>query len=134
MDTDQVKAIKYLVKQSPAGEIDDIIEYLATLAGSHEQLSSSHEIMTALRKWYETNRYHILLPDGRKGLVTSAGFSGSETEDPRDMFVYYDYTHQLAFSFNPLAPSESSIVSDQPMEVPSTPLSQAITAAMPAYL
>ena len=134
LDTDQVKAIKYLVKQSPAGEIDDIIEYLATLAGSHEQLSSSPEIMAALRKWYELHRYHILLPDGRKGLVSSAGFSGTETEDPKDMFVYYDYTHQLAFTFNPLAPSESSIVSDQPMEVPSTPLKDAIVAAMPAYL
>ena len=67
------------------------------MAGSHEQLVASPEIMTAFRKWYETHRYHITLPDGRKGLVSPAGFSGTEGDDYKDMFMYYDYTHSLVF-------------------------------------
>ena len=50
------------------------------------------------------------------------------------MFMYYDYTHQLCFAFNPLAPSESSIVSDDPMEVPTNELKEGLTAPLAEYL
>lgn len=64
MDADSVKALKYLIRVSPAGEMQDIIHHLATLVGSVEALQENEEIITALRKWYETHRYHIQLGEG----------------------------------------------------------------------
>ena len=97
--------MKFLVKQSPTCEIDDTVDFLSTLVGSRELLLASPDILGAFRKWYETHRYHIVLPDGRKAMVTSGGHSGSEGGDPKDLFTYYDHTLQLAFCFNPLQPS-----------------------------
>ena len=53
--------------------------------------------MGAVRKWYETHRVHIDLPDGRKGMVCAEGFSGDESGNPKDMFVYYDFANQCVF-------------------------------------
>jgi hypothetical protein len=36
MDGDQVKALKYLIKSAPGGEVLDVLFHLGTLAGSQE--------------------------------------------------------------------------------------------------
>ena len=88
-----MKAIKYLVKQSPAGESADVLKMLTEMIGSEQAITESPEIMGAVRKWYETHRVHIDLPDGRKGMVCAEGFSGDESGNPKDMFVYYDFAN-----------------------------------------
>ena len=114
--------MKFLVKQSPVCEVDDIVDFLSTLIGSRDLLVQNDAIMAAFRKWYETHRYHIVLPDGRKAMVSSTGHCGEETEDPKDMFQYYDSTLQVVFKFDPLQPSNSVIVSTDPMAVSSNDL------------
>lgn len=99
MDADSVKALKYLIRVSPAGEIQDVIHHLSTLAGSLEALQQSEEIVATLRKWYETHRYHIPLPDERVALVTAGGNAGSD--ESNGDFLYYDNNLKLTFSFNP---------------------------------
>lgn len=78
--------------------------------------------MGALRKWYESHKVHIDLPDGRKGMVTAEGFSGDENGSPADMFMYYDFTHQCVFKFNPADSSQVEIVSDDPMQIATSDL------------
>jgi hypothetical protein len=98
MDTGTIKALKYLIRVSPSGEMQDIIHHLATLVGSQEVLEQNSEIIAALRKWYETHRYHVPLPNDKVGLVTSTGNAG---EAEGGDFIYYDNILQLSFSFNP---------------------------------
>lgn len=126
--------MKFLIKQSPVCEVDEIVDFLSTLAGSRELLLQDSNIMNAFKKWYETHRYHIVLPDGRKAMVTATGHSGQEGEDPKDLFTYYDYSHQLVFQFNPLQPSDSAIVSTDPMAVTSDALTEALIPAVGAYV
>jgi len=87
MDSGHAKALKYLIRVSPCGEMQDIIHHMATLVGGMELLQQSPEIIAALRKFYETHRYHIPLPSGQSGLVTALGNQG-ETE--AGDFIYYD--------------------------------------------
>ena len=134
LEPEQVKAMKFLVKQSPVCEVNDIVDFLSTLAGSRDLLVQSSEIMNAFRKWYETHRYHIVLPDGRKVMVSSKEHSGQESEDPRDLFTYYDIAQQLVFNFDPLNPSDSQVVSEGAMEVPANDLSAAIIPAVGKYV
>ena len=128
LEPEQVKAMKFLVKQSPVCEVNDIVDFLSTLAGSRDLLVQSSEIMNAFRKWYETHRYHIVLPDGRKVMVSSKEHSGQESEDPRDLFTYYDIAQQLVFNFDPLNPSDSQVVSEGAMEVHHTSLMHEVPA------
>ena len=60
----------------PAGEVQDIVEYLEGLAGGYDTLVSTPEVLNALRKWYESHKQHIILPDGRKAMCTTVGYSG----------------------------------------------------------
>ena len=53
MDAGQVKALKYLIRVSPVGEMQDVIHHLVVLAGSQEALEQSPDILAALRKFYE---------------------------------------------------------------------------------
>ena len=99
MDSDQVKALKYLIRASPSGEMNDVLKYLQTLVGGLDVLRETPEAIAALRKWYETHRYHIPLPNKEKGLVTPAGNQGESEEGE---FLYYDNVLGLTFSFNPL--------------------------------
>ena len=56
MDDTQVKAVKYLIKQAPAGEIQDVLQHLHTLIGSPELLNQSDQIMKALKTWKTQRR------------------------------------------------------------------------------
>ena len=81
------KALKYLIKAAPSGEMQDVLHHLATLAGSVEAISQNEECLAALRKFYETHRSHIDLGDGKIGMVTAAGTAGSAENGD---FLYYD--------------------------------------------
>ena len=61
-------------------------------------MEQNEDILSQLRKWYETHRYHIKLPDQRVALVTAGGNAG--TAENGD-FIYYDNVLQVTFSFNP---------------------------------
>jgi hypothetical protein len=109
--------------------MQDIIHHLATLVGGQELLEQSPEVIAALRKFYETHRYHIPLPDGRSGLVTAGGNAGeSENGD----FMYYDNVLGLSFSFNPFTLA-AQIVSDEPMQIPSGPTREALVNELALY-
>ena len=51
------------------------------MAGGEDEINQNPEILAALRKWYETHRYHITLPDQRVALVTSTGHCGGDATD-----------------------------------------------------
>ena len=125
MDEGSVKAIKYLLRVSPSGEIQDVLHHLATLVGSQEALESNKDVTAALRKWYETHRYHIPLPDGRVGLVTSEGNIEGE-------FRYYDDILKLTFKFNPFTLT-AEIESEEPLVVPTSELKEALVKECANY-
>lgn len=113
MDAGNLKALKYLIRVSPTGEMQDIIHHLVTLVGSQQALESSPEIVQALKKWYEQHRYHILLPGDRVGLVTTAGAAGDAFNGD---FIYYDNVLNITFKFNPFSLA-ASVVSEEPMQL-----------------
>lgn len=98
MEAHSVKALKYLIRNAPAGEIQDVLHHLSTLAEGQENISQQPELLSQLRKWYESHKYHIPLPNGKIGMVTTAGNRG---EDAEGNFQYYDHENQCTFSFNP---------------------------------
>ena len=129
-----MKAIKYLVKQSPAGEVQDVLKYLGDLVGDVSLLKNSPDVMGALRKWFETHKVHIELPDGRKCMVTAEGFSGDESGAPADMFVYYDFTNQCVFKFDPVKTDQVEIVSDEPMQIADSAFRQSLVESVKDYV
>lgn len=64
VEGDALKAVKYLIKAAPAGEITDVIQLVCELVGGEAALNQNADVLAALRKWYETHRYHIRLPEG----------------------------------------------------------------------
>ena len=129
LPVDTVKALKYLIKQTPAGEILDVIPHLATLCGDKDAMQQSSEVLETLRKWYEAHRYHITLPDGRKGLVTEVGYAGESVSD----FIYYDSTQGLTFKFDPFS-LEAELITDEKMDVPTTPLRDSLLPELTSYV
>ena len=63
------KALKYLIKAAPSGEMQEVLPHLATLAGSAEAISENEDLIATLRKYYETHRAHVDLGDGKKGML-----------------------------------------------------------------
>ena len=130
MDSGHVKALKYLIRASPSGEMQDVIHHMAVLAGGMENLQSSQEIAQALQKWYETHRYHATLPDGRQGLITAACICGG---DGQSRFTYYDAVLGLSFSFNVFTQA-TEIISEEPMHVATSPLRESLVTEMRGYV
>jgi hypothetical protein len=62
-----------MIRVTPAGEMKDVLIHMKTLLDGESSLISNPDIIAAMRKWYETHRQHINLPDGRIAMVTSAG-------------------------------------------------------------
>ena len=113
MDQDSVKALKYMIRTSPAGEMKDVLLNIKTIIGSEDEFIASPDILAAMRKWYETHRQHIILPNGKVAIVTATG-NASQADD----FTYYDSTLGLSFSFNPFTypfTQMGEIVSEEPM-------------------
>jgi len=69
--------------------------------------------MKALKTWYETHKYHIMLPDGTVGLVTSQGcIATGEEPNPVDWFQYYDDQLQKSFALDPITQASSILQVD----------------------
>jgi len=117
---------------SPTGEIKDVIFHLCTMVGGEEELKQNAEILTALRKWYETHRYHINLPSGKTALVTTNGHCGGDATD-LGQFTYYDDVVKATFSFDPFDPSTGSIISDEPFAVPTGSLRDSLIQEAESY-
>lgn len=45
MDGGSLKALKYLIRVTPSGEMQDVIHHLATLCGSQELLEQNADII-----------------------------------------------------------------------------------------
>jgi hypothetical protein len=41
------------------------------LVGSQEALTTNPQIVNAIKTWYETHKYHIMLPNGNVAMVTA---------------------------------------------------------------
>ena len=123
------KALKYLIKAAPSGEMQDVLHHLATLAGSMEAISENEELVATLRKYYETHRAHVDLGDGKIGMVCAAGTAGSA--DNGD-FLYYDNVKQCTFSFNPIT-LKGEIAMDEALPVPTSDFRESLVTALDAY-
>lgn len=77
------------------------MQHLGVLAGSTDVIFADATLMQALKSWFETHKYHIELPNGKKGLVTTQGMSAQGDEAPSESFIYYDDIIKTVFSFNP---------------------------------
>ena len=121
-----------MIKVAPAGEIRDVLVHLSTLSGGEDNISQNPDILSALRKWYETHKFHIPLPEGKVGLVTSQGYCGGEAED-QSQFTYYDGVLKVSFAFNPFNPDLGWIVSDAPLEIPTGSMREGLLEAADAY-
>lgn len=70
LSQDQLKALKYLIKQTVVGEIQDVLVHLGTIVGDIEVIKTNTEVLESLKKWYETHRYHVPLGQDKVGMVT----------------------------------------------------------------
>lgn len=134
MEDNSIKAVKYLIKQAPAGEIQDVLQHLHTLVGSPDLINQSDQIMQALKLWFETHKYHILLPEGNKVLVTAQGClaTGEET-NPMDQFKYYDDVAKVVFTFDPITQA-GSVVEEAAPELPTCQLRNDLKEQMVKYI
>ena len=85
-----------MIRVAPAGEMMDVLLNIKTIIGSEDNLINNPDIIAAMRKWYETHRTHIKLPNGKIAMVTTSG-NASQADD----FTYYDGVLGVTFSFNP---------------------------------
>ncbi len=67
--TANLKIIKYFVKVSPVGEIQDVLDDISSILGSQDFLTNA-DTKQALRDYYEHHKQHIQLHDGRVAIVT----------------------------------------------------------------
>ena len=121
-----------MIRVSPAGEMKDVLLNIKTILESEEHLITNPDILAAMRKWYETHRQHIILPNGKVAIVTSIG-NASQGDD----FTYYDSTLNLTFSFNPFTypfTLQGEIVSEEPMQVPTSDLRDQLKTEMASYM
>lgn len=89
--------------------------------------------MKALKSWYETHKYHIMLPDGSAAMVTSQGcLATGEEANPIDWFRYYDDVLKKSFSFDPI--TQASSVLDQTMENGTCELRENLVKELKAYI
>lgn len=89
--------------------------------------------MKALKSWYETHKYHIVLPDGSRAMVTAQGcLSTGEEANPIEWFQYYDDVLKKGFSFDPI--TQSSSVIESSVSKDSSSLKENLVAEMQKYV
>ena len=121
-----------MIRVSPVGEMKDVLLNLKTVLGSEDEMIQNPEIIAAMRKWYETHRQHVPLPNGKLAMVTATG-NASQADD----FTYYDSIQDITFSFNPFTfpfTQTGEIVSEEPMTLASSPLRDSLKQEMQAYI
>jgi hypothetical protein len=57
-----IKVCKFFIKNSPVGELQDILEDISNIIG-HDFLQNK-DIKEALREFYESHKLHLQLDDG----------------------------------------------------------------------
>lgn len=120
-----------MIRGTPAGELKDLLLSIKTIVGSEDEMITSPDIIAAIRKWYETHRQHIILPNGKMAIVTATG-NASQADD----FTYYDSTLGLSFSFNPFTypfTQMGEIVSEEPMQVATSDLRESLKTELDSY-
>ena len=89
--------------------------------------------MKALKSWYETHKYHIMLPDGTAAMVTSQGCLASGDEpNPIDWFQYYDDVLKKSFSFDRITQAASVLDGDQTRA--SSNMREGLVQSMKSYI
>lgn len=90
--------------------------------------------MKALKTWYETHKYHIMLPDGSVGMVTAQGcIATGEEPNPIDWFQYYDDVLQKSFAFDPITQA-ASMLAVSPPEFPTCKYRQDLITQCATYV
>ena len=64
-----IKVIKYFIKSSPVGELQDVLEDITSVTGSNDFLQNT-EIKDALREYYETHKMHIKVGENYTAMVS----------------------------------------------------------------
>ncbi len=67
----QLKVIKYFIKNSPVGEVKEVLDDIANIIG--QEFLQHAEIKQALREYYESHLTHIGFNDGRAALINALG-------------------------------------------------------------
>ena len=127
----QEKIIKFFIKNSPIGELQQIIGDLKVLAG--EEILATPAVREALRQYYESHRQQIKLEDGRIAMVNEMwrqepikigempeeAEEGAEDNRPTNEFVYFDQKHNVKFSFDPITLAATTLdnVNDFPEQI-----------------
>lgn len=121
-----------MIRVSPAGEMKDVLLNIKTILGTEENLIHNPEIILAMRKWYESHRQHVALPNGKVAIVTASG-NASQADD----FTYYDGVLGLTFSFDPFTypfTQMGEIVSEEPMVVATSELREGLIKECSTYI
>jgi len=129
LQPEQIKAAKYVIRQAPSGELHDVLTHLISLAGSKEALQENADILGAIKKWIETHKYHIPLPNGKNGMVTENGYAGEDASD----FTYYDSSQALTFSIDPFLLT-GQVISEDSMGVATCPLRDSLVSSLDLYI
>lgn len=67
----KTKVVKFFIKNSPVGEIQDVLEDISNIIG-HDFLQQE-DVKQALREYFEHHKQHIILNDKREVTVSSQG-------------------------------------------------------------
>ena len=113
----------------PVGEAQDCLEHLTNLVGNKNTIHQDANTIQALKKFYETHRYHVNLPGGSIGMVHPSGHIGADEND----FTYYDHSINTSFKFDPIT-LEGEIVSSEAMDVASNDLRENLIPECEAYM
>ena len=98
--------MKYFIKSSPVGELQEVIKNLQTISGA--TYFDKGIMKDALREYYESHRIQIKLPDDRIVMVNEMWRqnpiqpSEENPDQEPEEFVYFDAKHNVKFSFNPI--------------------------------
>jgi hypothetical protein len=65
------RVIKFFIKNSPVGELADVLEDISNIVG--QEFLKSPEVKQALREYYETHKIQLSFNDGTQALVTADG-------------------------------------------------------------
>jgi hypothetical protein len=66
-----IKVIKYIIKSTPVGELNDVLDDLQNIVG--QDFVNNSDVRQALREYYESHKQHFPYSDDSPTLVTSAG-------------------------------------------------------------
>jgi len=76
LTADQIKSIKYIIKNIPVGEAQDCLEHLTNLVGNKGLVHKEPNVLVSLKKFYELHRYHVNLGNDKIAMVHPSGYIG----------------------------------------------------------